>query len=80
MIALAGAGAAMVMMYENPATSGKQFSELIFLSMSSAGGMLVLVSAVDLLMVFIGLELMSLALYLMIAMEPRRKSFRKKQL
>ena len=51
-ISLAGAGAAMVMMYENPATKGKQFSELIFLAMSSAIGMLILVSAVDLLMVF----------------------------
>ncbi len=67
-IALASAGVAMVMMYENPATTGKQFSELMFLAMNSAVGMLILVSAVDLLMVFIGLELMSLSLYLMIAM------------
>lgn len=67
-VALASAGVAMIMMYENPATKGNQFSELIFLAMNSAVGMLVLVSAVDLLMVFIGLELMSLSLYLMIAM------------
>lgn len=67
-IALASAGVAMVMMYENPATTGRQFSELMFLAMNSAVGMLILVSAVDLLMVFIGLELMSLSLYLMIAM------------
>ncbi len=67
-IALLACGASMVMMYENPATKGRQFSELIFLTMSSAVGMLILVSAVDLLMIFIGLELMSLALYLMIAM------------
>lgn len=72
-IALASAGAAMIMMYENPATTGKQFSELIFLTMSSSVGMLVLVSAVDLLMVFIGLELMSLSLYLMIAMSHEEK-------
>ncbi|UXR65768.1 NADH-quinone oxidoreductase subunit N [Bdellovibrio bacteriovorus] len=72
-ISLAAAGAAMVMMYENPATKGKQFSELIFLAMSSAIGMLILVSAVDLLMVFIGLEMMSLALYLMIAMSHEEK-------
>src|SRR5690606_12973792 len=45
-------GAAMVIMYENPATKGKQFSELIFLTMSSAVGMLILVTAVDLLMIF----------------------------
>ncbi|MGZ3769715.1 MAG: NADH-quinone oxidoreductase subunit N [Bdellovibrio sp.] len=72
-ISLAAAGAAMIMMYENPATKGKQFSELIFLTMSSAVGMLILVSAIDLLMVFIGLEMMSLALYLMIAMSHEEK-------
>lgn len=67
-IAIGVAGGAMVLMYENPATKGRQFSELIFLTMSSSLGMLILVSAVDLLMIFIGLELMSLSLYLMIAM------------
>lgn len=67
-IALMATMIAMIMMYENPATTGKQFSELIFLTMSSTVGMLILVAAVDLLMVFIGLEMMSLALYLMIAM------------
>ncbi|WP_413292136.1 NADH-quinone oxidoreductase subunit N [Bdellovibrio sp. HCB185ZH] len=72
-IALLSAAAAMIMMYENPATTGRQFSELIFLAMSSAVGMLILVSAVDLLMVFIGLEMMSLALYLMIAMSHEEK-------
>ncbi len=72
-IALATAGAAMVMMYENPATKGKQFSELIFLAMNSAVGMLIFVSAADLLMVFIGLELMSLPLYLMIGMSHEEK-------
>src|SRR5438309_975324 len=72
-IALIAAGASMIMMYENPATTGKQFSELIFLAMSSAVGMLILVAAVDLLMVFIGLELMSLSLYLMIAMSHEQK-------
>ncbi|QDK39545.1 NADH-quinone oxidoreductase subunit N [Bdellovibrio sp. NC01] len=72
-IALLAAGASMIMMYENPATTGKQFSELIFLAMSSAVGMLILVAAVDLLMVFIGLEMMSLALYLMIAMSHEEK-------
>ena len=38
-IAILSCGAAMVMMYENPATKGRQFSELIFLTMSSALGM-----------------------------------------
>jgi NADH-quinone oxidoreductase subunit N len=60
-IALLAAGVSMIMMYENPTTKGKQFSELIFFAMSSAVGMLILVSAVDLLMVFIGLEMMPLS-------------------
>lgn len=72
-IAIASAGVSMVLMYENPATKGRQFSELIFLTMSSAVGMLILVSAVDLLMIFIGLETMSLSLYLMIAMSHEEK-------
>jgi NADH-quinone oxidoreductase subunit N len=72
-IAIAAAAGSMVLMYENPATKGRQFSELIFLAMNSAVGMLILVSAVDLLMIFIGLELMSLSLYLMIAMSHEEK-------
>jgi NADH-quinone oxidoreductase subunit N len=72
-IALASAGGALVLMYENPATMGRQFSELTFLTLSSALGMLVLVSAVDLLTVFIGLEMMSLPLYLMIGMSHEDK-------
>ncbi|MBK9324638.1 MAG: NADH-quinone oxidoreductase subunit N [Bdellovibrionaceae bacterium] len=67
-IALASAAGAMVLMYENPSMRGGQFSELIFLALSSALGMLILVSATDLLMIFIGLEMMSLSLYLMIGM------------
>ncbi len=67
-LALSAAGGSLVLMYENPATKGNQFSELVFLTLSSSLGMLILVSAVDLLMVFIGLEMMSLSLYLMIGM------------
>ncbi len=73
LIALLGAGVALILMYDNPATTGHQFSELVFLTLGSAIGMLILVSAVDLLMVFIGLETMSLALYLMIAMSHEQK-------
>lgn len=72
-IAMGATGAAMVLMYENPATKGRQFSELIFLTMSCAVGMLVLLSAVDLLMIFVGLEMMSLPLYLMVAMSHEEK-------
>jgi NADH-quinone oxidoreductase subunit N len=70
---LIAAAISMVMMYENPATSGRQYSELTFLSLSSVLGMLVLVAALDLLTIFIGLELMSLAVYLMIGMSHEEK-------
>ncbi|MCE3009423.1 MAG: NADH-quinone oxidoreductase subunit N [Proteobacteria bacterium] len=72
-VALAGATGAVLLMYDNPSTNGDQFSELMFLTLSSVIGMLILVSAVDLLVVFIGLETMSLALYLMIAMSHEQK-------
>jgi NADH-quinone oxidoreductase subunit N len=58
----------IILMYDNPATRGEQFSELIFLTLSSLAGMLTLASANDLVVVFLGLEMMSLSLYLMIAM------------
>ena len=70
---LIAAAISIVMMHENPATSGRQFSELVFLALSSVLGMLVLVSALDLLTIFIGLELMSLAIYLMIGMSHEEK-------
>lgn len=73
LIAVVSAAGGLIMMYENPATKGSQFSELVFLAMNSIVGMLILVSAVDLIVIFIGLELMSLSLYLMIAMSHEQK-------
>lgn len=72
-VALISAAGALLLMYDNASTNGDQFAELVFLTLSSAIGMMILVSAVDLLMVFIGLETMSLALYLMIAMSHEQK-------
>ncbi len=73
LIALLAAAGGLIMMYENPSINERQFSELIFLSMNSILGMLILVSAVNLITLFIGLELMSLSLYLMIAMSNEQK-------
>ncbi len=73
LIALLSAAGALLLMYDNPSTTGDQFSELVFLTLSSAIGMMILVSAVDFLMVFIGLETMSLALYLMIGMSHEQR-------
>jgi NADH-quinone oxidoreductase subunit N len=72
-IALFAVAGSLLLMHDNPATNGDQFSELVFLTLSSTIGMLILASAVDLLMVFIGLEMMSLSLYLMIAMSHEQR-------
>ena len=61
------------MMFENPATKGAQFSELVFLALNSMVGALILIASINLITVFIGLELMSLSLYLMIAMSHEQK-------
>lgn len=73
LIALIGAAGGMLLAYENPATNGRQFSEFTFLILNSALGMLLLIASLDLLMVFIGIEMMSLALYLLIAMSHEEK-------
>lgn len=73
LIAIIAAAGALILMYENPATRGSQFSEINFLTMNSIVGMMILVSAVNLLTVFIGLELMSLSLYLLVAMSHEQK-------
>jgi NADH-quinone oxidoreductase subunit N len=73
LIAILASIASLLLMYDNPSTSGEQFSELVFLTLSSVLGMLILVSAIDLIVVFIGLETMSLSLYLMIAMSHEQK-------
>lgn len=73
LIAIIAGAAGIVMMSENPSTHFEQFSETVFLAMNSICGMLILISAVNLITVFIGLELMSLSLYLMIAMSQEQK-------
>lgn len=72
-IAILAAAFSLVLMYDNASTNGDQFAELTFLTLSATLGMLVLVSAVDLLVIFIGIEMMSLALYLMIGMSHEQK-------
>ncbi len=67
LLAMASMAAALLVMFDSPATRGPQFSELSFFSLITLAGMLILVSANDLLSVFIGLETMSLPLYVMIA-------------
>ncbi|PIU00518.1 MAG: NADH-quinone oxidoreductase subunit N [Bdellovibrionales bacterium CG10_big_fil_rev_8_21_14_0_10_45_34] len=52
----------------NPATRSHQSSEQVFLILNSALAMMVLAAANDLIIVFIGIELMSLALYVLVGM------------
>ncbi|MFK8137422.1 MAG: NADH-quinone oxidoreductase subunit N [Bdellovibrionales bacterium] len=54
--------------YKNINTRGSQFSEHIFLILVSMIGMLVMAWANDLIVVFIGLEIMSLAVYVLVAL------------
>lgn len=64
---------ALFVSYENVNTRGDQFSEHVFLILNAAVGMLVLTWANDLLIVFIGLETLSLALYILIAMSHEQR-------
>lgn len=72
-LALMVAAISLFLMYDNPATRGDQFSELVFLTLNSVFGMIVLLAANDLIILFIGLEMMSLALYMMIAISHEQK-------
>ena len=70
---IAVAAGSLFLMKDNAATRGPQFSELVFLTFGSVIGMLVMISSNDLLTLFIGLETMSLPLYLMIGMSHEEK-------
>ncbi|MBX3020452.1 MAG: NADH-quinone oxidoreductase subunit N [Bdellovibrionales bacterium] len=58
---------------DSQSTNPKQFTETVFLMMNAAVGMLTMVWANDLIIVFVGLELFSLCLYMMIAMSLEEK-------
>lgn len=58
----------IMLAYDHVATRGKQFSEFCFLLISSAIGMVVLIMSNDLIISFIGIETMSLCLYILVAM------------
>lgn len=58
---------------ENRATNGPQFSEFLFLVVNSAAGMMILSWANDLIVTFIAIEVMSLCLYLLIALSREEK-------
>jgi NADH-quinone oxidoreductase subunit N len=58
---------------DNFSTNTRQFSEFVFLILNCAVGMLTFIWSNDLIMTFVGLELMSLCLYVLIAMSGEEK-------
>jgi NADH-quinone oxidoreductase subunit N len=58
----------LILAREHSATNGHQFSEFVFLMMNASVGMMVLSWSNDLIVTFIGIEIMSLCLYLLIAL------------
>lgn len=65
-------GFVLMLLYENKATRDFQFSEHIFLLMNSAIGLVLVTMANHLIVMFIAIELMSLSLYLLIALSKER--------
>jgi len=61
-------GVALLLSFEHIATKGKLFSEYVFLVLNATVGMMIVVMSNDLLVTFIGIEMMSLCLYILCAM------------
>jgi NADH-quinone oxidoreductase subunit N len=66
-------GLALVFSRENLATNNHQFSEYVFLLLNSAAGMLLVSWASDLIFFFVGVELMSLCFYVLIAISSEER-------
>jgi NADH-quinone oxidoreductase subunit N len=66
-------GVALTFARDSFATNEKQFTEMTFLTLNSAVGMLTVVWANDLIVTFVGIELFSLSLYVLIAMSLEAK-------
>jgi NADH-quinone oxidoreductase subunit N len=58
---------------ESLATNNKQFSEYVFLLLNSMIGMMIVVWSNDLMTLFIGIEMMSLCLYILIALSTEER-------
>lgn len=61
-------GLCLIFAREHEATTGIQFSEFVFLLLNASVGMMVIAWSNDLIVTFIGIEIMSLCLYLLIAL------------
>ncbi len=59
---------ALMLAYDHVETDGHQFSEQCFLMLGSMIGMLIVIASNDLIVTFLGIEMMSLCLYILVAM------------
>lgn len=73
LIILVITGVGLTYLRENPSTSRLQFSEVVFLLLNASVGMLIFAWSNDLIVSFIGIELMSLCLYVLIALSEEEK-------
>lgn len=73
LLVLAITGVSLFLVFEHVATKGAQLSEQVFLILNSAVGMLIMLWANDLIVTFVGIEIMSLALYVLIALSREEK-------
>lgn len=68
LLVLSLTGFSLVMSKENLATATNQFSEFVFLVLNAALGMILLAWSNDMIVTFIAIEIMSLCLYMLIAL------------
>ncbi len=68
LIVLMVTGLSLFYARENLATNNRLFSEFVFLLLNSAAGMMIVAWSNDLMSLFIGIEIMSLCLYILIAL------------
>ncbi len=66
-------GVSLVLMHDNLHTRDHQFAEQVFLILSSALGMMIIAWSNDLIVTFIGIELMSLSTYVVIGLGLEQK-------
>ncbi len=68
LLVLISAGFSLMLAYDHIETDSRQFSEQCFLVLGSIIGMLTLIMSNDLIVSFLGIEFMSLCLYILVAM------------
>lgn len=68
LIVLFSGAFALMLAFDHIETDGRQFSEQCFLMLGSMIGMLIVVMSNDLIVTFLGIEMMSLCLYILVAM------------